>query len=117
MINLNVEELNKLQRIDNRAYIYILQVSVLTACKFLRGKIDQDKHQFSRDMKNKLFFLKHSLQEMGNQLLKEIISKDIETNWAKALINCMNQINLNIDQIEKLKLNAIKNKIHEWDRN
>ena len=65
-------------------------------------------------MKNKLFFLKNSLQEIGNQLLKEIISKDIKTNWAKTTISYMNKIKLNLDRIKNMKLNAIKNKIHEW---
>ena len=94
----------------------VLQVSLCTASEFLRSEIG-----VSRDITNKISFLKHSLQDKRNKLLDEIILKDIqnsETNWTKIVITYMNTIKLNLNLIKTMTyIYMITNKIYEWDKN
>ena len=117
IITYTVEDIKKLQRIDNRAYRYILQVPIFTAAEFLRGEIGTSSSE-SRDMKNKILFLKHCFQQNSNKLLKEIMIKDLEkkqTDWVKQVYKYLDKVKLDINQIKSLSINLIIKKIHEWD--
>ena len=65
----------------------------------------------SKDIKNKLLFLKRALKTEVNKLLKDIVIKDIknkETNWAKLVIKYMYTVNLNFNSIQTFSSNALK---------
>ena len=99
-ITFNKEE-KKLQRFDNRAYRYILQVPIFTASEFLRSEVGSSCVQ-SRDIKNKILFSKHALKDESNSILNSIMSIEIEiknTDWSEEVNNYMELINLYITQI------------------
>ena len=82
---------------DNRAYRYILQISLCTASQFLISEIGASSAK-SRYIKNKILFRKQSFQDKSNTFLNEIILKEIqnsEADWAKLVIKYWNKINLN----------------------
>ena len=72
VIVFNKTELNNLQTSDNKAYRQILQVPNFTATAFLRGEVGASCSQ-SRDMKSKILFLKHSLEENKYALLADMV--------------------------------------------
>ena len=118
VITFTESEINDLQKMDNKAYRYILQVPSYTASEFLRGEIGASSAK-ARDIKNKLLFLKHSLRNDGNNLLKEIVLFDIqkkESDYAKLVIKYLSDLGLTINQIKELKVSQIKNKIYDYDK-
>ena len=116
-IPFNIGDIKKLQIFDNRAYRNILGVPSYTAVEFLRGEVGASS-AWSRDAKNKIFFLKHALEETSNQLLKEIITQEIEeikTEWSKVVRRYMNEIGLTLNQVQCLSKDLIMKKINNYD--
>ena len=111
-------EIDKFQKLDNRAFRYILDVPLYTAREFLRGEIGASS-AISRDIKTKFIFIRHALQETSNKLLQQIITTDLEkkiTKWAVKVHEYMEDTNLTLTQIRLLSKDQIKRKINEWDR-
>ena len=118
-IPFNKKELDKLQVIDNRAYRAILDVPIFTAAPFLRSEVGASS-AYSRDIKNKLLFIKHAYSENNNKLLKNIIYNEItkkETVWSKNVNNYMAELNLNPTRLTLLSKEQIKKEIYKWDTN
>ena len=105
-----------MQKFDNRAYRIILQLPINTAISFLRGESGASTF-ISRDMKNKIKFLKHSLSEHGNALLKEVIKNEIsikrKTSWTCTVMKYLEEINLKIADINKISTLDINKKVEE----
>ena len=117
IIPMNNSDLNEIQVIENKAFRTILQVPKSTANSFLRGEVGSSTVK-SRDMKNKLLFLKHSLQTGKNSLLKEIIESELikcSTNWMKNVNKYLLELNMNASEIRTISINALKNKIYDYD--
>ena len=113
----NEEELRKLQTIENRVYIAILQVPSYTAAGALRSEIGASSAK-ARDMKSKILFAKPTMEENRNDLMKEIFIKEYEcqqSKWMKKLTKYMEQLNLKLYQIQQMKTEKIKQRIQEWD--
>ena len=112
----NVAELKRLQIIENKAFRSILQVPTYTATEFLRGEIGASSFK-SRDIKNKVTFIKHALNS-SNMLLKEIMTLEFEipsTIWMKETLKYMSEVNLSKNEIINESSNKIINKIYKWD--
>ena len=113
----NKAEIEKLQREDYKAYRSILQLPIYTAVEFLRGEVGASS-MWARDVKSKLLFVKHALTEEGNEVLKCVMEKNLETNsskFAKVVSAYMEQLNVNMNEVKSLSINQIKNKIKEVD--
>ena len=68
-------------------------------------------------MKNKLLFLKHSLQSGKNNLLKELVESEIvkcSTNWMRNVNKYLLELNLNANQICTFSIDALTNKIYDY---
>ena len=110
-------ELDKFQTIENKTYRTILQVPRFTANEFLRGEIGASSAK-SRDIKNKISFLKHALKEGGNSLLKEIMRLEIlkcGTIWMKNTKKYIDEVGLTFNDIQFLTMDIIKKKINDLD--
>ena len=110
-------ELNRLQICDNQAYRHILKVPAYAAVQFLRGEVGASSAE-SRDIKNKLLFYKHAAFDGKNQLLKEVVTQDMQektTGWAKQVHTYMSELNLSENEIEMLEKRHIENRAYEWD--
>ena len=71
-------------------------------------------------MKNKILFLKHSLTEGRNQLLNSIMTHIIGSNdtiWIKKTNEYLQDVGLNLDDVNNMSIEMIKNKITEFDTN
>ena len=71
----------------------------------------------ARDAKTKILFIKHALNEDSNQILKTIISKELETNkteWSKNALKYIIEFKINLQMIITLdkekKINEIEEK-------
>ena len=83
----------------------------------MRGDIGASSAE-SRDMKNKLLFLKHCLTDAGNDMLKEIVLEELEkpeTNWIKTIKKYLQTMNMSVNNTINLSINQIKSKIKKWD--
>ena len=110
-------ELNNLQKQDNRAYRSILQVPRYTGTEFLRGEIGASSSK-ARHIKNKILFIKHALKPSGNDLLREIVIEEMNSNkitWFKDSKDMINKLNLTINDIQNMTIEKIKMKINKYD--
>ena len=72
----NSLELGKLREIENKAFRHILQVPSYAAVEFLRGEI-MPSNMITRDMNNKILYLKHASTNKNNELLKYILNIEL----------------------------------------
>ena len=112
----NASEMDKLQRIENKAYRSILNLPIYTATEFLRGEIGSSTI-IARDMKNKLSYYKYAMCQTNNSLLKEIVEMDAEykTEWYKKIRSYMDKLRITQGQLFSMSKEQIKKKIDEWD--
>ena len=112
----NVNEMEKLQRVENKAYRTIFNLPIYTAIEFLRGEIGSSTI-LARDIKNKLPHYKYALSETNNSLLKEIVRNDGEyqTEWYKKIKSYMCKVQITQEQLLHWSKEQIKKKINEWD--
>ena len=111
------QELNNLQKINNQAHRYMLQVPIYTACEALRGEVGAST-TVSRDMKNKLLFVKHALDDNTNELLKKIMAEQLDkmdTKWIKQVWNYLDILGITPQILTLMKENKIKKLIDKWD--
>ena len=109
-------ELEVYQKIDNQVYRAILEVPAYTANAALRGEVGASCSRM-RDMKNKILYVKHILQD-GNELLRSIFLDqfyDRETKLIKLIKVYMKNLNINLQYIENTNIKEIKNMINEKD--
>ena len=119
VIVFNKKELDKLQVYDNKAYRQILKVPCYTAVSFLRGEVGASS-SVSRDMKSKILFLKHCLEENKNAILKEIVMNEKDkksTKWFKSIGEYLRKLNLNFETVSSGDREVIEKRIKEWDTN
>ena len=119
VIVFNKTELNNLQTSDNKAYRQILQVPNFTATAFLRGEVGASCSQ-SRDMKSKILFLKHSLEENKYALLADIVKDEVHkksTKWFKQVDEYLKRLNMSLVEVVNNSIEGIEAKIREWDTN
>lgn len=117
ILDYNKEELEKLQRIENKVYRCILRVPTYTANCVLRSEVGATS-TVARDGKIKILFAKHILKESRNELMREIFLEEYEkgqTTWIKTLKAYMLNMNLTLRDIKNVKKESIIMKIKEWD--
>ena len=117
VIGMRSEDISKLQTLDNMAYRFILKVPKYTAIEFLRGEVGASA-AISRDMKNKLMFLRHALSSDENPLLKQIVLSDIQnkcTKWAKNIADYLNELNISLTDACNARRDHLEDKIRKWD--
>ena len=110
-------EIQKLQVIDNKVYRGILRAPSSTAIESLRGDVGASS-SMARDMKNKLMFVKHCLEEKTNALVRHIFSQQFQnedTKFMKQLKEYMNLAELTLRDIKDMKFADIKTVCNEWD--
>ena len=112
----NSEDLNQLQRLENKAYRTILNLPVYTATEFLRGEIGASSF-IARDIKYKLLYYKYARTETNNSLLREIVRKEgeLQTSWFKTIKKYMNKVNIAEEQLFTESKDMIKKHIDVWD--
>ena len=116
-ISFNKTEIQNLQRLDNKAFRHILGVHTSTAVEFIRGEVGASSAK-SRDAKTKILFIKHALNEKGNQLLSTIVRTDLQqkkTDWSKAAHQCLQEYNLNLNTVVNKEKEFIIRKINDKD--
>ena len=108
--------LANLQKEENKALRYIVNDRRKTAISALRGEFGISL-QSTRDMKSKIFFLKHILQH--NSLLKEIFLYEFEekkpSKWMKQVKKYMLDLQFTLHTIEYSKPKYIRKIINEFD--
>ncbi len=118
VLDYTVDELNKLQRIENSVYRTILQLPTYTAnSATIRGDIGASSC-YARDMKTKILFAKHLLKENRNELTRSIFLKEIENSnnkWIKTVKTYMKKIDINTAQTNNLSTHDIIQKVKKWD--
>ena len=86
---------------ENKALRYTVNARKATAISSLRGGIGSSL-QISRDMKSKIFYIKHIL--LHNNLPKEIFLHQFEekqpSKWIKQIKTYMQDLNTNLHEIE-----------------
>ena len=119
ILEYNENELQQLQTLDNNVYRAILEMPAYTACSALRAEIGASSSK-AGDIKNKLLFIKHILEENGNYLVRDIFLKQYyekETKYIKRIKQYMKMININLDAIKRAPIKKIKEMVNEWDIN
>ena len=111
------KELETLQRLDNQAFRYILQLPGYTANAALRGEVGASLVS-SRDAKNKILFIKHALEEGTNDLLGKMVMRRLEqgaTRWSQQANDYLVKVGLTLTNIKSMTCEQIKKKINRWD--
>ena len=117
LIDYTEKDLICLQRIENAVYRTILQVPTYTASSALRGEVGATSAK-ARDMKIKILFSKHLLEENRNQLIKEIFLLEYEegkAQWIRLLKKYMKELDLKLTDIEHQRRDTLIEKVKEWD--
>ena len=92
------KELQQLQSLDNYVYRAILEMPSFTANSALRAEIGASSSK-ARDVKCKLLYIKHVLEENGNDLVRNIMLNQYyedETSYIKRLKQYMQMIAINL---------------------
>ena len=115
-IHLDNNSILELQREENKAYRYILNSRRKTAISALRGEFGASL-QTTRDMKSKIFFIKHILEH--NKILREIFLQQFEqketTKWMKQIKLYMYNLKLTLHQIEYYKPHKLRKIVKDFD--
>ena len=110
-------DIEKLQRIDNKAYRTILNLPIYTAVEFLRGEIGC-LSVMAREIKNKLSYLKHIMTGQGNEIVKKIVEEGKfkrEMDWIIRVEDYLMEIGIDYNYIVNNKIETIKGKVNNWD--
>ena len=117
VIPFNKVEISKLQVFDNKAFRHILKVPTYAAAEFLRGEVGASSAE-SRDIKNKILFYKYAGFDTKNELLRDVIEKDMiegTTKWARQTRSYMKELDLNHGDVRVMEKKHLEMKIKQWD--
>ena len=109
------EEIQKHQKIENEVFRNILQVPTFVAAASSEVGASSTR---ARDMKSKLSFVKHVLQEQGNELLKRVFLHKFEINkgeYISLVKKYMKVTEMTLQTISLSSVGMIKNKVNTWD--
>ena len=109
-------DLKQLQKVDNKAFRTILQAPTYVAVESLRGDIGASCST-ARDMKMKLLFIKHLLND-GNELAKRIFLDGYEeqrTKWTKQIAWYMKELKLTLSKVSKVTHMGLTKLVNKWD--
>ena len=116
VIFLSKKYITDLQVEENKALRYTVNARKATAISALQGEIGSSL-QISRDMKSKIFYIKHIL--LHNNLPKEIFLHQFEekqpSKWIKQIKIYMQDLNINLHAIEHYNPAKIKKLVKSWD--
>ena len=111
------EELKSFQRIDNQVYRAILELPIYNASSALRSEIGASSSK-SRDIKQKILFVKHILETESNELAREIFLYQFyeqETKFIKKIKKYMEILNVNLLEIENSSVAKLEGKVRKVD--
>ena len=103
------EEIQTLQKLDNKVYRAILEVPSYTASCATRSEVGASSSK-ARDIKTKILFVKHMLQD-GNDLLREIFLNEFyenETKYVRKIKRFIELLDINLHFIETKTIGMIK---------
>ena len=71
----------------------------------------------ARDMKNKINYLKYALHDTKNNLLKNIMKREIRNNskWSKITQEYMKRIRITQEELKDISKEKIRRLVNEWD--
>ena len=109
-------DMEKLRRLDNKAYRTILGLPVYTAEEFLRGEVGASSIE-ARDMKNKLNYYKYAAQETGNRILKQVAEKEFlhDSKWFKIIGKYMEELNITKEELMYKSKKEIRGMMDNWN--
>lgn len=114
VLNLNKEEIRKLQVIENNTYRKMLWAPSCTPVEVLRGEIGASSME-ARVIKGKIMYYK-SIKERSNEILKYIVNTLNDKNkWLKNLKMVVEQIGENLESVERKTKIEIKETVRKWD--
>ena len=111
------EELKSFQRIDNQVYRAILELPIYTASSALRSEIGASSSKL-RNIKSKILFVKHILENGSNELVREIFLYQFyeqETKFIKKIKKYMEILNDNLLEIENSSVAKLEGKVRKVD--
>ena len=112
------KELEELQKLENQVWRHILGAPHHAPVSTLRGEIGSSA-ALSRDIKNKLEFVRYTITER-NSLIKsvmiEMIDSLLDTKWLEIIKNYYQITGVkSIDQLQTIDKRELKRKIEKWD--
>merc|ERR1711972_190554 len=116
IINYTKTDIEALQQSENRAYRYIFQATKNTPVATLRGEVGASS-QIARDMKTKLKYIKH-LMEQENSLLCTIFEdmyKNTLSEWINTIRAYLKTLNITLSELKQTSSKQIDIKVREWD--
>lgn len=111
------QELEKLQRIENVVYRKILGAPNYAQVATLRGEIGSSSVE-RRIAEGQINYLKYTLKEGGNDLVKrtmeETISQD-KAKWIKSVESNLKKIKINVWELNSVTKEEIKRRFNSWE--
>ena len=111
------QEIEQLQRIENKVYRHILGAPSYAQVATLRGEIGASKME-TRIRANQITFLKHTEENARNDLMRRIVEqkKTLKKDyWSKSTSEFMTKIDLKYSELKSETKKNIKRKIEKWD--
>ena len=115
-MNFNMEQIKKLQTIENRVYRGILGAIYNTPKSVMKGEIGSSLME-TRIIESRLTLVR-SIIESENKLVKDILGKvrGIGNNpWNKKLEEYLGKVGLKYEDLETMNKRAINNRVRESD--
>ena len=72
----------------------------------------------ARDIKNKVLFMKHALEEKGYNLLKRVVVEELNNRkieWAKQCVKYLDVLGISVDDVVEAKKSQVKSWVEKWD--
>ncbi len=110
-------EIEQLQKEENKAFRTILRVPKYTPNCFLKGEIGSS-HMKSRDAKAKLLYVRHMMTHSNNDLLKHCLLHSLENakdRWTKSVNKYLQALNINIHRLGHVTQQRIIESLKEKD--
>ena len=116
VLSFTVEQVDRLQVIENRVYRRLMGVTRATAISALRGEVGASLMR-SRIIESKVKLAK-SMMTSDNELVREVanrVLRDGDSNWNKLLKRYMVEVGIGRGDLETMDKEGIRAKVREYD--
>ena len=116
VVTLTKKIIDKLQKIENNVYRYLLGVGPTTPVETLRGEVGASSVE-SRVMETMLTFARDTLQGKFENI-KEYMEHDLETGkgrWAKTIQRYEQELEIEQEELKIISKKELKDKVKERD--
>lgn len=117
IMNYTNTEIEQLQRIDNGVYRQLLSAPKYAQIPALRGEVGATS-MTARIMQGHLQYLKNSMKEEGNGIVREIIQviREEKTDcWILKANTYLQKLDLNYTRLKNITNKELKDRIRQWD--